>query len=94
MHGCVWGGGGGPEMLPLSWQLAVSIDFSPLTKIHQAALLAHRFCFSVVVGGGSNTLRIYTAIIFSAECKQRSAPRSAPLRYTRHSLGFTGLAQH
>ena len=42
-------------MLPLSRQLTVSIDFSPLTKIHQAAVLAHRFCFSTVLGRGTNT---------------------------------------
>ena len=34
-------------MLLLSWQLAASIDFSPLTTIHQAAVLAHRLCFSI-----------------------------------------------
>ena len=28
--------GQGPPMLLLCWQLAVSIDFSPLTKIHQS----------------------------------------------------------
>ena len=38
------GGGGSPQT---SWQLARSIDFSPLTKIHQAAVLAHRFYFSI-----------------------------------------------
>ena len=46
------GGGGGqsPEVLLLSWQLAESIDGSPLTKIHQAAVLAPRF--GGVGGGG------------------------------------------
>ena len=41
------GGGGSLQMLLLSWQLAASSDFS----IHQAAVLAHRFCF--LIGGGS-----------------------------------------
>ena len=31
-------------MLLLSWQLAASINFSPFTNIHQAAVLAHHFC--------------------------------------------------
>ena len=61
------GGGQSPEMVLLSWQLATSIDFSPLTKIYQAAVLAYRFCFSMVASRGTNTLRIPTAIIFSAE---------------------------
>ena len=30
-------------MLLLSWQLAVSINFLLFTKIHKAAVLAHRF---------------------------------------------------
>ena len=49
-----WRGGGGAEMLLLFWQLVASINFSPLTKIHQAAVLAHRFCLSRwrVEGGG------------------------------------------
>ena len=55
-----WREGGGlgqsPELLLLSWQLAASIDISPLTKIHQAAVLAHRFRFSI--GGGSRHQRI------------------------------------
>ena len=40
----VLGGGGGasPPKLLLSW-----LDFTPLVKIHPAAVLAHRFCFSI-----------------------------------------------
>ena len=68
----VWGGSnnkskgpGGlrqsPEMLLLSRQLAASMDFSPLTKIHQAAVLAHCFYFSMVARRGTSTLRIHTA---------------------------------
>ena len=34
------GGGQNPQMVLLSWQLAVSINFSPLKKIRQAAVLA------------------------------------------------------
>jgi hypothetical protein len=34
--------GQSPEMLLLSWQLAASIAFSPLTRIHPTAVLAHR----------------------------------------------------
>ena len=34
-------------MLLLSWQLAASIDFSPPTKIHQDAVLAHDLCFYI-----------------------------------------------
>ena len=40
---------GMPGMLLLSWQLVVPIGVSPLMKLHQAAVLAHRICFSVVV---------------------------------------------
>ena len=64
-------------MMLLSWQLAASIDFSPFTKIYQVAVLAHHFCFSVVRGCGTNTLRIHTAILFDAKCKP-SARWSAP----------------
>ena len=73
--------GQSPRVLLLSWLLAVSIAFSPLTKIHQAAMLAHHFCFSMVVGCGTNTLRIHTAIIFSARCKHFAmAEYPAPLQ--------------
>ena len=41
------GGGQSPRMLLLSGQSAASIDFSPLTKIHQTAELVHRFDFSI-----------------------------------------------
>ena len=37
------GGGGSPQRLRLSQQLAASMNFLPLTKTHQAAVLAHRF---------------------------------------------------
>ena len=40
-----------------------------VTKIHQAAVLAHRFHFSIAAGRGTNTLRTQRAIIFSAEGK-------------------------
>ena len=39
-------------MLLLSSQLAASNDFWPLTKTHQAAVIAHRLYF---VGRGTNT---------------------------------------
>ena len=46
-----WGGlGQSPQMLLLSRQLAASVDFSPLTKTHQSAVLAHCPCFSIGVG--------------------------------------------
>ena len=51
-------------MLLHSPQLAASIDFSPLTKIHQAAVLAHRFCSAIAAGRGTNILRVHTAQIF------------------------------
>ena len=40
--------GQGPQMLLLPWQLAGSIDFSPLTKIHQATVWprTHSHCIS------------------------------------------------
>ena len=53
-HTCsAWGGGGCEKALrcgcsPGSWRRL--IDFSLLTKIHQAPVLAHRFCFCI--GGG------------------------------------------
>ena len=40
------------------WPLA-TVSASCVLKIHQAAVLAHRFCFS-------NTLRIQTALIFNS----------------------------
>ena len=48
-------------------------------KIHQAAMVAHRSCFSMVAGCGTSTLRIHMAIIFSVECKlcHDGAPRSS-----------------
>ena len=53
------GGGAGrsPEMLLLSCSLAASIHFSPPTKIHQAAVLAHGLCFSMVAGRGINKFK-------------------------------------
>ena len=83
-------------MLLLSWQLVTSIDFLPFTKIHQAAVLTHRFWLSMVAGRGTNTLRIHTAIIFSADCKH-SAPVEGPQLpegKQRCSLDFTKLAPH
>ena len=44
-------------MLLLSWQLVAPIGLSPFTTIHQAAVLAHRFCFSMVAGRGTHTLK-------------------------------------
>ena len=44
--------GQSPQILLFFRQLTASIAFSPLTKIHQAAL-AHRFCSSI--GGGPRT---------------------------------------
>ena len=66
---CSGGGGGSPHMLLLSWQWAASIHFSPLTKIHKAAVLAPpvSVCPSEE-GRGINPLPIHTAILFSAEC--------------------------
>ena len=40
-----------------------------VTKIHQATVLAHHFCFSIAAGCGTNTFKIHTANISSAECK-------------------------
>ena len=77
-------------MLLLSWQLAVSIDFSPLMKVPKAAVLAHRV-------GLSNTLRIRTAIIFGVECKHSAMAESPAARQEgqqRCGLDFTRLAQH
>uniref|UniRef100_A0A7S4D3S7 Uncharacterized protein n=1 Tax=Eutreptiella gymnastica TaxID=73025 RepID=A0A7S4D3S7_9EUGL len=50
------GKGGGTKPSEITALLA-SIDFSPLTKIHQAAVLTHRFCSSMVAGRGTNTLK-------------------------------------
>ena len=44
------GGGGG-----IAWQLVGSIGFSPVMTIHQAAVLAPRFCVFMVAGIGTNT---------------------------------------
>ena len=44
------------NILLLSWQSAAPIGLSPLTTIHQAAVLAHCFCFSV--GGRSIVVRL------------------------------------
>ena len=52
--------------------LAAPNGLSPLClgleslKIHQAVVLAHRFCFSMVVGRGTNTLRMGGGL--SREC--------------------------
>ena len=45
-------------MVLLFWQLVAPSDFSPLTKIHQAAATTHRLYFSML---------IHTVAIFSAE---------------------------
>ena len=85
------GGGGG------SWQSVVSIDFSSLTKMHQAAVLANHFCFSMVVGRGTNTLRIYTTMMFSVECKHSAmakCPTASQKRKQQGGLDFSRLAQH
>ena len=42
-------------MLLLSRQLAASIDLSPLTTMHHAAVFSHGFCFSMVAGRGTTT---------------------------------------
>ena len=60
-------------MFLLSWQWVASIGFSPLMNIHQAAVLAHRFRFSIRAGRGTSTLRIHTTMVFSAECKHSAA---------------------
>ena len=83
----LWGLGLGqrPADWLLSWQLAASIDLSPITKISTRpsfaeAYLGHEdppkpLCWPTVsvspsvAGRGTNTLRIQTAIIFSAEGK-------------------------
>ena len=41
----------------------------PLTKIHQAAVLVHHFCFSIMGDRGTNKLKIRTATIFNADRK-------------------------
>ena len=85
-------------MLLLFWQLVSTIDFLPFTKIHQAAVLAHRLCLSMVVDRGTNTLRNHAAIIFSAECKHSATAESrAALQEQRKQwcgLDFTRLAPH
>ena len=66
-------------------QLAVSVDFLPFMKSHQAAVLANRCCFSMMEGRGINTLRVHMAMIFSAEC---TLPRpSAPQLYRSTNSG-------
>ena len=69
------GEGQSRDMLVLPWQLPASIDFLLLMKIHQADVLDHHFCFSMVVGhphsnnlqcrelrgGGGVGVRQYTA---------------------------------
>ena len=74
------GGGGGAKPLDVAALLAVGGAYclSPFMKIHQAAVLAHRFCFSLVVGRGSNTLRTHRAIIFNVECCGRGGPQASP----------------
>ena len=47
----------------------------PSTKIHQASVLAHHFCFSMVAGCGTNTSGIHWVMILSAECKHSGVPR-------------------
>ena len=68
----VWGGQR-PQMLLLSWQLAASIDLSPLTKIPQFALLAHRFCFSIGGESWCQHVKGPHGDIVSAECKHSAA---------------------
>ena len=67
-----WNGGGerlgvqqSPQILLLSWQLTASLDCLPITKIYQAAALAHCFRFSVGAGHGTNTLPIQGAFSHS-----------------------------
>ena len=82
-----------PEMLLLFWQLAASIDFTTLKKIHQGTVLAHCVGFSM---GGTNTLVIHTAKIFSAECKHSAragCPAALQGRTQQCSIDFTRLAQ-
>ena len=77
--------GQSPAIWLLSWQLAASIDLSPFTKISTRPSFAKAYlghedppkppCWPTVsvspsvAGRGTNTLRIQTAIIFSAEGK-------------------------
>ena len=56
LHELHSGGGGGAEVLLLSWQLAASIDFTPLMKINRAAVLGHRFCFFFCFGADQDEL--------------------------------------
>ena len=89
--------GGGAQVSLLFWQFAVSIEFSEFTKVQQAAMLAHCFCLSKVVGRGTNTLRIHMAVTFSAECKHSAtAERLAALHEPKQQCGldFARLAQH
>ena len=66
-------------------------DFSPHTKIHQAAVSAHRFCFSVVVGRCTNTLRIHTEKILSVQLTLSKAG-TVHIGSSMSSMVFTSVA--
>uniref|UniRef100_A0A7S4FTZ9 Uncharacterized protein n=1 Tax=Eutreptiella gymnastica TaxID=73025 RepID=A0A7S4FTZ9_9EUGL len=71
------GKGGGTKPSEITALLA-SIDFSPLTKIHQAAVLTHRFCSSMVAGRGTNTsTKASTRMVYSHSSQEGAAVMNA-----------------
>ena len=50
-----------PGMLLLPWRWGAFIDVPVLTEVHQAAVLAHRFCFLTMAARGTKTQRLQTA---------------------------------